>query len=105
MYDFLFFLISMSTGGSLLCCCFNDPSAQMGCLFSALMGQYDFGCFISHRIHVYGIFIYTCHKHQLNVGIYIYTDLWVLNHLHNEKEPGCLGYMEDYTAQLHGDYN
>ena len=23
----------------------------------------------------------------------------------NEKNPGCLGYIEDYTAQLYGDYN
>ena len=23
----------------------------------------------------------------------------------NEKQHGCLGYIEDYTAQLHGDDN
>ena len=23
----------------------------------------------------------------------------------NEKNPGCLGYIGDYTAQLYGDYN
>ena len=25
--------------------------------------------------------------------------------LRNEKNPGCLGYVGDYTTQLHGDYN
>ena len=23
----------------------------------------------------------------------------------NEKNPGCFGYIGDYTAQLYGDYN
>ena len=25
--------------------------------------------------------------------------------LTNEKTPGCLGYIGDYTTQLYGDYN
>ena len=27
------------------------------------------------------------------------------NHLSNEQNPGCLGYLGDYTTQLCGDYN
>ena len=27
------------------------------------------------------------------------------NPQHNEKSPGCLGYIGDYTTQLYGDYN
>ncbi len=26
-------------------------------------------------------------------------------HLSNEKNPGCLGYIGDYTIQLHRDFN
>ena len=26
-------------------------------------------------------------------------------HLSNEKNPGCLGCIGDYTTQLYGDYN
>ena len=25
--------------------------------------------------------------------------------MNNEKNPGCLGYIGDYTTQLYGDYN
>ncbi len=27
------------------------------------------------------------------------------SHLGNEKSPGCLGYVRDYTTQLYRDYN
>ena len=26
-------------------------------------------------------------------------------HLSNDKNPGCLGFIGDYTTQLYGDYN
>ena len=30
---------------------------------------------------------------------------WSLNYLSNEKNPGWLGYIEDYTTQLYRDMN
>ena len=29
----------------------------------------------------------------------------ILEQLSNEKNPGCLGYIGDYTTQLYRDYN
>ena len=29
---------------------------------------------------------------------------WFCRHMSNEKKPGCLGFIGDYTIQLYGDY-
>ncbi len=36
---------------------------------------------------------------------FIFPNTQALGQLSNEKYPGCLGYMGDYTTQLYGDYN
>jgi len=37
------------------------------------------------------------------VGWFIFPPKHLSND--NEKNPGCLGYIGDYTTQFHGDYN
>ena len=32
-------------------------------------------------------------------------DIHFQNQMSNEKKPGCLGFLGDYTTQLCGDYN
>ena len=31
--------------------------------------------------------------------------IWAKHYVSNEKNPGCLGYIGDYTTQLYRDYN
>ena len=46
-----------------------------------------------------------CRQVDVNVGVRTLSWRWVWIHLSNEKNPGCLGCIGDYTTQLYGDFN
>ena len=42
---------------------------------------------------------------EFKSGKFCVDQEWFESYLSNEKNPGCLGYIGDYTTQLYGDYN
>ena len=45
---------------------------------------------------------------DLAIWLFLLLLRWIAQPLHcqlrNEQNPGCLGYVRDYTTQLYGDY-
>ena len=75
--------------------------------------EHKFGCFalrLYHRVASSGVLSGTLSKANAGVGARVQVQVPETTgdcsgYVSNEKKPGCLGYIGDYTAHLHRDYN